>query len=106
MSRYYHICHANIGRAVDIRTLDNRIYTGTITRVTRSHVYMTSVGRPVGENQEKVNARTAISDHSKVEGEQILFGFGIALAAIAAIAAAGAFRRYGGYRPYGGYGYY
>jgi hypothetical protein len=53
MSRYYHICCANLGRAVDIRTLDNRVYTGTITRVTRSHVYMTPIGRPVVENKEK-----------------------------------------------------
>jgi hypothetical protein len=92
MSRYYHTCCANIGKAATIRTTYGKAYTGKIVRVTREHVYISSLGTAVGGQENKNLATTADGIHEKEQGQEVLFfaPFAIPLAAIAGLTFLGA----------------
>ncbi|WP_025025536.1 hypothetical protein [Caldalkalibacillus mannanilyticus] len=104
--RYYQTCCQHVGKQVAIRTMDGRFYRGTISRVTKEHVYLEAAGR--GVEGEKLNRKGAVqADNSmkKEKGSEIFFfaPFIVPLAAIAGLTLIGVASLYP--RPYyGGYG--
>lgn len=94
MSRYYHICSRNIGRAVEVRTVDGRIHRGVISRVTPTHLYYRPLGAGIsGEANSNVKAEQALDVGDKSDAQEVQwwgfgwgFGAGVALGAITSLA--------------------
>lgn len=111
MHRHYYTCRSNIGKKCTIRTVDGRIYTGAVTRVTREHVYLSEIGRGISGNERnaKIMATTADGENSKGKGSEVFFfgSFAVPLAAIVGLTIVGTApfwgRSFYGYG--GGYGY-
>jgi hypothetical protein len=90
--RYYHICSSNIGRVATIRTYDGGVYSGRISRVTDSHVYLAPVGGGISgkDNKEVKNlAKIAVASEKDEKGSEVFFFF-FPFAAIAALTFAAA----------------
>lgn len=94
MSQYYHICSRNIGRPVEVRTVDGRVHRGVISRVTPTHLYTRPFGTPVAGDDTPAVGKQAVDLQGKKDTEEIQwgwgwgwgFGAGIALGAIASLA--------------------
>lgn len=123
--QHYLFCKQHIGKVCSFRTHDGAVYSGRITRVTHSDVYLEPLGRGVSTDKDltSFSATTATSSGTKGEGIEVLFFFPFIILPLLAIAAVGvgayAFgrRRFvrGGYGRggfgrrgyfYGGRGYY
>lgn len=77
--RYYHLCRANIGRPVRIRTHDGRWHMGTIGRVSPSGVYLAPFGRQISDEKaykQKDQAKTLKTNNEKEKGTEVQWGYG------------------------------
>jgi hypothetical protein len=108
--KYYHICSSNIGRVATFRTYEGGVYSGRISRVTDSHVYLAPVGGGIsGKDKELKNlAKNAVASEKGDKGSEVFFFFFpfAAIAALAFAAAATPFYGFGfgrgfGRRPFG-----
>jgi hypothetical protein len=93
--QHYHYCCNNIGRVVTIRSHSGRVYTGRISRVTHTDVYLAPLGRGISERDKKelkTLAKNAVATKKDKKGDEIFFFFPfftIPFLTIAAVAAAG-----------------
>jgi|GEM_PF-5074139 len=109
--RIYQTCCSCIGKNVAINTVNGRVYQGRISRVTKEHVYLESIARPVeGEQTKSILAKQAdgVTNNEEKGTEIFFFAPIIPLAAIAGLTLIGTAPYYSRpyYRPYGpGFGY-
>jgi hypothetical protein len=91
--QHYNYCCSNIGRVVNIRSHNGRVYTGRISRVTHSDVYLAPLGGGIaGNNKKELQslAKNAVAEKENEKADGIFFSlFAIPFLTIAAIAAAG-----------------